>query len=603
MAAEQLRSAQSPPPKPDADSPAKPGDLLRGRYLLQNVIGRGGMGTVFEAIDQFKLDLPNADRRLAIKVLNRAVCERPELLAELRREFQNIQALAHPNIVRAFEYDRDGERSFFTMEFLSGLSLSRVLAARQELPLDRSQALSILRDTGSALAYAHSRRVVHGDLNPANIFLTDDGDVRVLDFGGAWLSESGTRLATPRYASCQVLEGNPPEVRDDVYSFACVLYWMLTGHHAFGERTAIEARSARARPRRPKGLSGQAWLALRAALSFEREQRPEDIAEWLKSFDLGAAVNHLPPLIGLLRAPPRASRRPILSLAVAMLLLAIGGLLGWLLTNPEPLRGVLGTLPDRAADLSHTSRDWLSDAGARISQWSKRSSAEQPAASNAPIPSEVEPPPAAAPPSTASTGVAPAAQEPPAVEGPPAAPGPGSAQARASAQGPGSAQGRASAEVPSERRDARALPPASAAGAAAAHAPPAAPAPPSAAHTAPAKIEFAASTIEVPPSEPSALVLVRRNGNTQSDASFSWWTESGSAKPGEDFSPVAPHVEHFAKGESSLRLSIPLATDTTRRQPRSFYVVLSDPSQGAVLGDRSLAMVTLPPAETSATAP
>ena len=118
----------------------------------------------------------------------------------------------------------------------------------------------------------------------------------------------------------------------------------------------------------------------------------------------------------------------------------------------------------------------------------------------------------------------------------------------------------------------------------------------------PARIEFAASTVDVPPAEPAALVLVKRSGNVHGDSSFSWWTESGTAKPGEDFSPVAPHVEHFTDGESSMRLSISLA-GVARQQARSFYVVLSDPSEGTVLGNRSLAMVTLPPAESSAAPP
>ena len=161
------------------------GDLLRGRYRIKSVLGRGGMGTVFEAVDQYRLDLPDVDSRVAIKVLHTVVTKRPELLAELRREFLHLQSLSHPNIVRVHEYDRDGDTAFFTMEYLGGLSLGRVLSARRQVALNRPHALTMIRAVGAALAHAHDRRVVHGDLNPGNIFITDDGEVRVLDFGAS----------------------------------------------------------------------------------------------------------------------------------------------------------------------------------------------------------------------------------------------------------------------------------------------------------------------------------------------------------------------------------------------------------------------------------
>ncbi len=171
-------------------------DVLRGRYRITNIIGRGGTGTVFEAVDQYRLDIPDIGQRLAVKVLHPAVAERPEVLAELRREFQLLQSLTHPNIVRVHDYDRDGDIAFFTMEFLSGVPLSRALSARHQIPLDRSHAMAIIRDVGAALSYAHANGIVHGDLNPGNIFITDDGAVRVLDFGashalsrGPWIGD------------------------------------------------------------------------------------------------------------------------------------------------------------------------------------------------------------------------------------------------------------------------------------------------------------------------------------------------------------------------------------------------------------------------------
>lgn len=556
-------AAVTPEPPTSARGPAAPasrnevrvGQVLRGRYLLQSVIGRGGMGTIFEAVDQFKLALPNVDRRIAVKVLNADLRERPEMLAELRREFQNLQGLAHPNIVRAFEYDRDGDISFFTMEFLSGLSLSRVLAARQEYPLERGYAVAIIRDIGGAVAYLHARGLVHGDLNPGNVFVTDDGELRLVDLAGAKLAEP--TVATPRYASCQVLEGNPADTRDDMYSFACIVYLLLTGRHAYGERTAIEARTSRERPPRPPGLSASAWRALHSALAFDRSRRPGDMAEWLKAFDFHHAVNRLPPLITLLRLPQArpVQRRSGPTAVVFVLLALVVGLTAWLVSEPDAVqqasdgleRGVSG-LGALAAQARESVEQWTG-APAPTTPPAPGSEASEPTA--APAAADSSPIPTSAPPPRQSRAV-------PAVR----AANPPAAQAAATTQHSASA-------APPRR----------------------------------ARIEFAASTIDVPPAEPAALVLVRRSGNVRGDASFSWWTESGTAKPGEDFSPIAPHVEHFEDGESSMRLSIPLTTDPTRRQPRSFYVVLSDPSEYATIGDRSLAMVTLPPSDSSAATP
>jgi serine/threonine protein kinase len=112
------------------------GDVLRGRYRIRAVLGHGGMGTVFDAKDEYRLDLPTAGQRIAIKVLHTAVTERDELLAELQSEFQHLQLLSHPNIVRVHEFDRDGDNAFFTMEKLVGALLSQVLGARNAVALN-----------------------------------------------------------------------------------------------------------------------------------------------------------------------------------------------------------------------------------------------------------------------------------------------------------------------------------------------------------------------------------------------------------------------------------------------------------------------------------
>jgi serine/threonine protein kinase len=555
------------------------GDVLRGRYRIKSILGRGGMGIVLEAIDEYRLDLPEVGQRVALKVLHNAVAERPEMLTELRREFQHLQSLSHPNIIRVHEYDRDGDTAFFTMEFLRGLSLSQVLAARNEIPLDRSDALTMIRDVGAALAHAHARGVAHGDINPGNIFITDEGEVRVLDFGashtlrrGPWISNFETLeqkpIATPRYASCQLLEGELPDARDDVYGLACVAYVLLAGKHPFGENTAIQARTLRLTPRRPVGLTGGQWRALQLGLSFNRDRRPANVAELLKPFRSREAETRLPELAALLRVSPHKRGRMMLPAlaAAALAALAIGW---WITTHFE-------TVSRGATTSGEELKTTLGSAGATLSQlWHGIFEG-----ANKPEEAADTPPPAPAPKAAASSAAPVSSPAPP-------------------------------PKTPSAARVASALPVPAAAPTAAptpastpvhAPAPVRAPAPvaSSAARNAPvarSRIELAADTVDVPPDDPAARVLVRRSGTVHGNASFSWWTESGTAKPGRDFATIAPHQEHIDDGKASVNLFIPVIADVTRRQPRSFYVVISDPGDGATLGARTLTMVTLPGAE------
>ncbi len=124
------------------------GEVLRGRYVIKSVLGRGGTGTVFEAADLYRVDLPESGQRVALKVLHGQIAGKPQLFSELQREFQLLQSLSHPNVVRAFDLDRDGDLAFLTMEFLRGLSLTGVLAARNQVRFERAHALAIVRDVG-----------------------------------------------------------------------------------------------------------------------------------------------------------------------------------------------------------------------------------------------------------------------------------------------------------------------------------------------------------------------------------------------------------------------------------------------------------------------
>jgi serine/threonine protein kinase len=546
--------ASRPAPPPQARAAAREpaiGDVLRDRYSLRSLVGRGSMGTVFEMMDTYRVDMAGTSQRAAIRILHPAVSQREELLAVLQREFQHMQLLSHPCIVRVHEFDRDGEIAFFTMEFLDGALLSQVFGARQMQPLQRPHALAILRDVGAALAYAHSRGVAHGDVNPRNIAITKAGELRVLDFGASQRASTGTS----GYASCEVLEGRPPDVRDDVFSLAWLACVLLSGQHPFPNRNAIEASAQRVRPRRPPNLTRRQWRVLRDGLCWEREKRPTDLGAWLAGFDLSGAAAHLPPLPQLVKVSPVRHRKMMLWAAgTAAALLAAAGI--WVLMNK---------------------RDVLSSGSAPI--MTQPPSAPAPAADGSAAPATA----ASVPAFTPAPAPAPA---------PAAAPAPAPAPASAPLHAPSTAAAPAPSTAPA---------PSAASAPSAAPAPPAARAATPAAPTRPAKhdpvrVELAADTVEVATGETAAHVVVRRKGSLRGEASFTWWTESGTAKPGQDFAPVAPHLEQVDEGSSSAVLSIPVS-GAPHSQPKSFYVVIDRSDSGAPVGARTLTMVTLLPAD------
>ncbi|HEX3846148.1 MAG TPA: protein kinase [Steroidobacteraceae bacterium] len=599
----------APPADADPDSTARPsaadagratpqdigvGDVLRGRYRIRRLLGQGGMGTVFEATDAYRLDLPGEGQRVAIKVLHSDVAKREELLAELQVEFQLLQALSHPNIVRVHEFDRDRGIAFLTMELLSGTQLSRILSERNSIPLPRRYSFALIRDLGAALVYAHEHGVVHGDIKPQNIFVTNDGELRVLDFGA---TSKLNPVATPGYASCQVLEGHHPDRRDDVFSFACVAYVLVSGRHPFDMQSALQARLQRMRPSRPAGLSGRQWRALREGLRWDRDARPGDMRAWLARLDLRGAATRIASLPALLSAAPERKSYALRAAAVIFAALLIG--LGYWATSDQDLTregaALYAQLRDKVLTL-------VAAAG------SNDGAASQPDAGTAAAPppqtSAAPPAPAASPSSTASApATSPAATAPARVASTsPAATAPAHVASTSPAATP-------PAHAASMSAAAAALPPAHTVPASAAtsvsapaHPASAAPLPPAsassnrdeprAANPAYTKVEMVADTVDTPLDANVAQVTIRRHGSLRGDAAFTLWTESGTAKPGKDFTPIMPHVEQIRDGAGTLTVSIPIS-NVPRTRPVSFYVVIDQSDAGPPIAGRRLTMITL----------
>jgi serine/threonine protein kinase len=271
------------------------GSIIKERFVLEDELGRGGMGIVFKARDLRMEEAQDRNPFVAVKILNDEFKRHPESLKALQREFRKAQSLAHPNVVTVGDFDRDGGNVFMTMELLDGEPLDQVIKRTQGAGLEKRHALRITRDICRAMAYAHERGIVHSDFKPANAFLTQNGVVKVFDFGIARAARAGGNASgtvtlfdagtlgalTPAYASCEMIEGLDPDVRDDVYAIACVAYELLTGKHPFDRKSAEQARAASMVPARPPGLSRGQWAALRRGLAFRREQRSASTIELL----------------------------------------------------------------------------------------------------------------------------------------------------------------------------------------------------------------------------------------------------------------------------------------------------------------------------------
>jgi serine/threonine protein kinase len=259
-----------------------PGKVLCDRYLLEQVIGCGGTAIVFRARDMLSGKGTAPNLQVAIKTPRPELGDPERAAKRLKHEFEHAKLLSHPSIVRVFDLHEDDGRSFITMELVQGKLLSQLLRDWTMMPVPL--AYKVLRQCAEALHYAHSQNVVHGDFKPGNVFITPEEGVRIVDFGtaaGPTANDSRIPAGTPTYASPEVLSGSTPDRRDDVFSFACVAYELLTGQHPFGRQSSLQAREEGKIPPRAWNLSTSQWLSLLSALSWKREARPSSVEELL----------------------------------------------------------------------------------------------------------------------------------------------------------------------------------------------------------------------------------------------------------------------------------------------------------------------------------
>ncbi len=214
-----------------------------GKYEVIERLGRGGMAEVYRAYQG------TLDRYVAIKVLHAFLADDPEFKSRFEREAQNIAKLKHPNIVQVydFDYDAEAESYYMVMELIDGSTLKDRLSsiqARGEL-LPIPEVIRIVRESASALAYAHSRNMIHRDVKPANLMLDHDNRVVLTDFGiakivtGAQFTASGGMVGTPAFMAPEQGLGEAGDERSDLYSLGIIMFQMLTGQLPYDAETPL----------------------------------------------------------------------------------------------------------------------------------------------------------------------------------------------------------------------------------------------------------------------------------------------------------------------------------------------------------------------------
>jgi eukaryotic-like serine/threonine-protein kinase len=354
LAGRVFESPSAGPSEPRMEG-AIPAGTEAGSYVIQRLLGRGGMGEVYEARDS------RLGRSVALKFLPSRFADDPDALERFEREARAASSLNHPNICTIHDVGRFGDRPFFVMELLEGRSLKDLIGTGA-LPVD--DVIDFGAQIADALAAAHAKGIVHRDIKPANIFVTAHGEAKVLDFGLAkltaegataakaaappleagpvrdeMLTTPGTTMGTLAYMSPEQARGEPVDARTDIFSLGVVLYEMATGTRPFrGESAAELLRTiAGGNPSRP--------TALRAAVPFALERVILDALAKDPARRSPSAAGIQKALLDLKRGRVLKTRRWVIgSLGTAAATLAVGTYFGRRLIW-SPGRVVVAVLP------------------------------------------------------------------------------------------------------------------------------------------------------------------------------------------------------------------------------------------------------------------
>ena len=321
------------------------GEVLSDRYEIEELVGTGGMSSVYRAHDRL------LDRKVALKVLHQQYGDDPEYVERFRREARSVASLSHPNVVTVIDRGEHDGRQFIVFEYVDGENLKRLIQREGPLPVD--QAIGLALQVARGLSFAHQQGLVHRDVKPQNVLLNGNGQAKVTDFGIArsldvqhGMTQTGTVLGTSDYIAPEQAQGQPVDEQTDIYSLGVVLYEMLTNDVPFeGENFVAVAMQhisepvphVRAlRPEVPPRLDA----AVQRAMAKDSEDRFPTMAAFCQELEACRGADEqdtegtqvIPPS----RAPRAVRRRgvsPWPFVLVLIGLLAIGGIVAALVLS------------------------------------------------------------------------------------------------------------------------------------------------------------------------------------------------------------------------------------------------------------------------------
>ena len=299
------------------------GETIADRYELEEVVGHGGMSTVYKAHDSL------LERNVALKVLHQQYNEDEDFVERFKHEARSVAQLQHPNIVTVIDRGEEDGRQYIVFEFIDGENLKELVVRKGRL--DLRDALEIAHEIARGLAFAHDHGLVHRDVKPQNVLLNGDGRAKVTDFGIArsldvdhGVTQTGTILGTSNYIAPEQASGQPVDAHTDVYSLGIVLYEMLTGELPFPGESFVAIAMKHIQEPSPNVLDVRGDIPLRVAEMIDRalEKDPEhrfptmdafaaEIEKSLAELDRGedGAVTMVVPAAQRLR--PQKHRKPV----------------------------------------------------------------------------------------------------------------------------------------------------------------------------------------------------------------------------------------------------------------------------------------------------
>ena len=255
------------------------GDLLAGRYELEELVGAGGMSSVYRAHDRV------LERRVALKVLHQHFSDDDEYVQRFLREARTVASLSHPNVVTVIDRGEHEGRQFIVFEYVDGQNLKRLIERNGPAPVERALELAIQIARG--LGAAHERGLVHRDVKPQNVLLNGDGEAKVTDFGIAreidvqrGMTQTGTVLGTSDYISPEQAQGRHVDEHTDVYSLGVVLYELLTGELPFAGENFVAVAMGHINDPPPSLLAKRPDVPPRVAAAVARALAKDPGERW-----------------------------------------------------------------------------------------------------------------------------------------------------------------------------------------------------------------------------------------------------------------------------------------------------------------------------------